>query len=90
MTAINWFGISRSLYQDILKPNGGSIIFISGGQILKDAIELAAKMSVPFHIMDGPEGASTDLATKFPAFAFRDCRTLLRNLHGEQPQELDH
>ncbi|TVQ77148.1 MAG: hypothetical protein EA369_09565 [Bradymonadales bacterium] len=78
LTGINWFGISRSLFEDILIPHNGEVIFIGGGAILRDSIELAAKTSVPFRLMKGPEGAANELSTRYPTHAFETVHDLNR------------
>lgn len=55
----------------------GLIIFIGGGTFVRDAILLAREQEVPFALMCGPYGASTDKSVMFDTVRqFTDCEEL--------------
>ena len=50
----------------------GIVIFIGGGPVIEDEIIAAKNAGVPFLVMDGPTGASTNKARLFDGTSMRD------------------
>lgn len=79
----SWFGKSRPVLQ-FIKKHSGTVIFIGGGEILKDEIKMARNLDVDFYLMRGPEGAANDVAKDLPARSFVGASGLINRL------QLDH
>lgn len=77
---INWFGMSRPVLKQIGQGFKAENVIIAGGKILEEHASLAMKLRVRTHLMDGPPGASTDLAQTYKAQAFRKLRDLAERL----------
>ncbi len=75
----DWSGRSKPLFEFVQK-NKGIIIFVAGGETLKEEIELAEKMGLSYYVMEGPEGAADDFAKSHPERAFLDSRELMGKL----------
>jgi len=69
-----------------VQQNGGRVVFVGGGNILKDEIQAAKNAGVRFDLMSGPEGASTDAAKLFGANAFRGASDLLERTLSDTPR----
>lgn len=76
---VSWYGKSRPTLQ-FIKEHNGVIVFMGGGDILNDEIKMASNLGVDFHLMKGPEGASTKAATALPSHAFTGAQGLISAL----------
>jgi hypothetical protein len=79
-TGINWFGMARPAYREIVEAFNGQNITVGGGAILRDMIQLALKLNLRVHNWDGPTGASSDAARQYAAHAFRDVAALFERM----------
>lgn len=75
-TGINWFGMARPVYRHIVEAFNGENITMGGGEILRDMIQLALRLNLRMHNLNGPDGASTAAAKDYPAHAFSSVREL--------------
>jgi len=69
---------------NLAKVVDGEVIFRGGGGVVGEGIEVAAKLGVRFHLMDGKGGASADAAKKYPDRAFRTVTQLFRSTNASQ------
>lgn len=67
--ANSWYGKALPVLKWI-QQNKGQVIFIGGGEILKDEIQMARDLGAPFALMRGPEGAANDVAKAMPKRSF--------------------
>lgn len=74
-------GKAAGLYA-LLKEQDGFCVFIGGGAIVSDEIQTAGNLRVPYLLMDGPEGASTEHARQQPGRAFTRAEEVLEALRG--------
>jgi hypothetical protein len=74
--AINWFGKSRPVLAEIVKPFNGLVLFQGGGAILKEEIELAVRLNVPMFLQRDPEGAAAEAAKQYPQHSFSSYQDL--------------
>lgn len=75
---------AAGLYR-LIRDLGGLCLFVGGGAIVSDEIQTATNLRVPYLLMDGPEGASTDHAREQPDRAFRTAGDVLAHLAAETP-----
>lgn len=74
---------------DYVASRGGMAIFIGGGTFVRDAILVAREREIPFALMCGPEGASTDKSVMFDiSRQFTDLTGLLRIIGEHRPEML--
>jgi adenosine deaminase len=74
---------------DYVAERGGIAVFIGGGTFVRDAILVARERSLPFALMCGPEGASTDKSVMFDVSRqFTDLAGLLRIIKQHRPEML--
>jgi len=67
---------------DTVKKQDGHILFIGGGSFTRDAILVAGKQKVPFGLMNGAKGASTDKAKMMnPERSFEGADGMIAHLH---------
>ncbi len=83
---ISWYGKSRPVLQ-FIKERNGTVIFMGGGDILKDEIKMAQNLGVDFHLMRGPEGASNEAALALPSRSFVGAGDLISRL-GQRHESL--
>ncbi|MBL7557079.1 MAG: hypothetical protein JNM24_14740 [Bdellovibrionaceae bacterium] len=70
-----------------IKEHNGTVIFMGGGDILKDEIKMAHNLGVDFHLMRGPEGASNEAALALPSRSFVGAGDLISRL-GQRHESL--
>lgn len=75
---------AAGLYR-LMQEHNALCLFIGGGPIVNDEIQVAANLRVRYLLMDGPEGASTQHARQQPDRAFRTAEEVLRVLRVPQP-----
>ena len=80
----SWSGRSRKLLSFIKKMQG-LVVFMGGGETIKEEIEMARQLKVAFHLMDGPEGSSTEAAKENSSHAFVDGDALIGKLFQDHP-----
>jgi adenosine deaminase len=74
---------------DYVADREGMVVFIGGGTFVRDAILVARERGIPFALMCGPEGASTDKSVMFDASRqFSDLEGLLRIVREQRPELL--
>lgn len=73
-----WYAKSDKILP-FIKRHDGEVVFIGGGNILNDEIQAAKNIGARFHLMKGPEGASTSKATIFEEAAFTTFDELKRS-----------
>lgn len=73
---------AAGLYR-LIRDLGGLCLFVGGGAIVSDEIQTAKNLRVPYLLMDGPEGASTEHAREQPDRAFRTADDVLAHLAAE-------
>jgi ADP-ribose pyrophosphatase YjhB (NUDIX family) len=73
---------AAGLYR-LIRDLGGLCVFVGGGAIVSDEIQTATNLRVPYLLMDGPEGASTEHAREQPDRAFRTADDVLGHLEAE-------
>lgn len=73
---------AAGLYR-LIRDLGGLCLFVGGGAIVSDEIQTAKNLRVPYLLMDGPEGASTEHAREQPERAFRTADEVLAHLAAE-------
>lgn len=73
---------AAGLYR-LIRDLGGLCLFVGGGAIVSDEIQTAKNLRVPYLLMDGPEGASTEHAREQPERAFRTADDVLAHLAAE-------
>jgi hypothetical protein len=74
---------------DFVAARQGVVVFIGGGTFVRDAILVAREREIPFALMCGPEGASTDKSVMFDASRqFADLEGLLRIIREQRPELL--
>lgn len=76
VSSISWFGKSRPVLE-MVKGHHGLAVFIGGGAMVEGEIHMAARLEVPFLLMNGPEGASTDASQIFPERSFSTAAELV-------------
>ncbi len=79
----SWFGKSRPVLQ-FVRNHQGAVIFMGGGEILKDEIQMARDLGTRFSLMNGPEGAANDLAQVLPERSFQGADGLVARIYREQ------
>ncbi len=70
---------ASGLYR-LLKNHNGWCLFVGGGPIVNDEIQIARNLYVRHLLMNGPNGASTDHATEQPERAFVDAESGLAKM----------
>jgi adenosine deaminase len=74
---------------DYVAERGGMAVFIGGGTFVRDAILVARERGLPFALMCGPEGASTDKSVMFdPSRQFTDLAGLLDRIASNRAEML--
>jgi hypothetical protein len=73
---------------DFVIKRDGHMIAIGGGSIVSDMIQRAHNLGVDMHLMDGPEGASTDKskALRGNDYSFVTPEDLIRRLYSRNPE----
>ncbi|MBC7794256.1 MAG: hypothetical protein H7Z43_11160 [Clostridia bacterium] len=89
VTGINWFGVARPAYREIVEAFNGENLTLGGGAILRDMIQLALRLNLRVHNWNGPEGASTEAAKAYPAHAFGSADELFTRM-GIDAAKLPH
>lgn len=70
------------------QERGGSVIAIAGGSIVSDMIQRTHNLKMDMHLMDGPNGASTDKSKSLRGndYSFVDVGELLTRLYSRNPE----
>lgn len=66
----------------LVARTGGVCLFVGGGQIVSDEIQVAANLRLPHLLMTGIEGASARHAAERPAHAFRTAAEAIHALRA--------
>lgn len=84
--AQNWMDLPETQLV-YTKQNGGYMIGIGGGSIVSDIIQRGYNLDMDMHLMDGPEGASTDKSKSLAGngYSFTTTRELLERLYQRNP-----
>jgi predicted nucleic acid-binding protein len=64
----------------LVEQSGGSMIFIGGGDIVKDAIQAAKNSNIEFALLNGVTGAADEKAVLYPDKAIRHASEALEKL----------
>jgi len=70
----------------MVKKHNGEVIAIGGGSIVRDMIQRSYNLNIGLHLMNGPEGASTDKAQVMPEYAFEKATGLILQLYEKHPE----
>ena len=86
-TAPGWMQLPDTQLEYAVE-HGGCLIAMGGGAIVSDMIQRSHNNAIPMHLMDGPEGASTDKAHSFEGndYAFASPQELIRRLYERYPE----
>jgi ADP-ribose pyrophosphatase YjhB (NUDIX family)/adenosine deaminase len=80
----NLYDKAAGLYQ-LMKEHNGLCLFIGGGNIVSDEIQVAYNLRLNYLLMDGPEGASTLHAKQQPNYSFTSAKEVLSVLEHNKP-----
>ena len=82
--ARSWFDLPDTVLPYVML-NGGEVIAIGGGGVVRDMIQRAYNMNMNLNLMEGPAGASTDEAETMPECKFKGSEDLIKNIYGHHP-----
>ncbi|MCZ7683828.1 MAG: NUDIX domain-containing protein [Sandaracinaceae bacterium] len=85
LVAEDLYAKAAGLYQ-LVRRLGGACVFVGGGPIVNDEIQIAHNLRLPILLMDGPPGASTRHARERPDAAFRTAGEALGRLAARGPR----
>ena len=83
----NWMDLPETQLAHT-ERNSGYMIAIAGGAIVSDIIQRAHNLGVDMHLMDGPNGASTDKSRSLAGndYSFKTIEELLQRLYSRNPE----
>jgi hypothetical protein len=86
-TAPGWMQLPDTQLEYAVE-HGGCLIAMGGGAIVSDMIQRSHNNAIPMHLMDGPEGASTDKAHSYEGndYAFASPQQLIKRLYERYPE----
>lgn len=84
--AERWFDLQDAALTMIEKDHG-EVIAVGGGPVVRDMIQRAHNMGLGLHLMDGPEGASSEKShtLRSNGYSFKGAAGLLEHLHAKRP-----
>ncbi len=85
LVAEDLYAKAAGLYQ-LVRRVRGACVFVGGGPIVSDEIQIAHNLRLPILLMDGPPGASTRHARERPDAAFRAAGEALGRLAARGPR----
>ncbi len=82
-----WFDLQDAALE-IMEKGKGEVIAVGGGPVVRDMIQRAHNTGLSLHLMDGPEGASTDKALTLARshYGFEGASGLLSHLVSGRPE----
>ena len=84
--AKDWMELPDTQLEYVLDRNG-CMIALGGGAIVSDMIQRAYNLDVEMHLMDGPQGASTDKCKSLRGndYSFKSPEELVRRIYDKHP-----
>lgn len=71
-----------------IQARDGELIAVGGGAIVRDMIQKGHNLGINMHLMDGPEGASTDKSHSLRKnnYGFKTIKELVEDLYMKRPE----
>ena len=85
--ATNWLQLPDTQLE-YLRERDGHLIAVGGGSIVEDMIQRAHNLGVDMHLMDGPEGASTNKSRSLEGnnYSFKTIEEMLTRIFEKNPE----